>query len=226
MKTAIVYYSQSGNVRWVTQQIAGILKADIIELECVKQYPDKGFKKFYWGGKSAVMQETPKLQPYVFNGEEYDRIIDLKFSDGREVVDDEVYIFAVNNYHLGNASGPFADYTTEDTIWSQTDDMGGGFVQDLIAEFLAAETAANGGVAPAPSNWEIVYTGEIVAGEAEGEYIGSACDPTFLKTGDQVLIYFPAGNTLVSNIADGTKLAACEDVTTGKNEDGDRKSVV
>ena len=75
MKTAIVYYSQRRNVRWVAQQIAGILKADIIELECVKQYPDKGFKKFYWGGKSAVMQETPKLQPYVFNGEEYDRII-------------------------------------------------------------------------------------------------------------------------------------------------------
>ena len=75
MKTAIVFYSQSGNVRWVAQQMAEILKADLIELECVKQYPDKGFKKFYWGGKSAVMQETPKLQPYVFNGEEYDRII-------------------------------------------------------------------------------------------------------------------------------------------------------
>ncbi|MBQ3374804.1 MAG: NAD(P)H-dependent oxidoreductase [Erysipelotrichaceae bacterium] len=75
MKTAIVFYSQSGNVRWAAQQMAEILKADLIELECVKQYPDKGFKKFYWGGKSAVMQETPKLQPYVFNGEEYDRII-------------------------------------------------------------------------------------------------------------------------------------------------------
>lgn len=75
MKTAIVYYSQSGNVRWAAQQMADILKADVIELECVKQYPDKGFKKFYWGGKSAVMQETPALQPYVFNSEEYDRII-------------------------------------------------------------------------------------------------------------------------------------------------------
>ena len=75
MKTAIVYYSQSGNVRWTACKMADILKADLIELECVRQYPDKGFKKFYWGGKSAVMQETPKLQPYVFNGEEYDRII-------------------------------------------------------------------------------------------------------------------------------------------------------
>ena len=32
-------------------------------------------------------------------------------------------------------------------------------------------TAAKGGVSPAPSDWKIVYTGEIVVGEATGKYI-------------------------------------------------------
>ena len=75
MKTAIVYYSMSGNVRWVAQQIAEIIDADVIELKSVKEYPDKGFKKFYWGGKSAVMREKPKLQPYSFRSDEYDRVV-------------------------------------------------------------------------------------------------------------------------------------------------------
>lgn len=158
---------------------------------------------------------------YDLSREKYDRVIDLKFADGREVVEDEMYILAVNNYHLGNASGPFSGYTTEDCIWSQTDDLGGGFVQDLIAEFLAAETAKNGGVAPAPSNWEIVYTGEIVVGEATGKYIGElVADPATLTDGDQVMIFHVAGSQTLSNIASGAKLAPCTDVTVGEGKIG------
>ena len=41
----------------------------------LKLYPDKGAKKFFWGGKSAVMGEIPALQPYEFSIEKYDRII-------------------------------------------------------------------------------------------------------------------------------------------------------
>ncbi|MBQ7870547.1 MAG: S-layer homology domain-containing protein, partial [Oscillospiraceae bacterium] len=157
---------------------------------------------------------------YDMSRAEYDRVIDLKFSDGREVVDSEVYILAVNNYHLGNASGPFANYTTEDAIWCQTDDLGGGFVQDLIAEFLTEETAKNGGVSPAPSNWEIVYTAEIVPEAVTGQYIASqVSDPTTLETGDQVVIYYSAGNTLVTNVGDG-KLDPTEDVITGEGKLG------
>ena len=152
---------------------------------------------------------------YDMSREEYDRIIDLKFSDGREVVDDEVYIFAVNNYHLGNASGPFADYGPEDCIWSQTNDMGGGFVQDLIAEFLKAETEKNGGVAPAPSNWEIVYTGEIKEEELSGKYFGELVDPNDMADGDKFMLYYPAENLLMSNQAADTKLAPSDDVTAG-----------
>ncbi len=153
---------------------------------------------------------------YDMSREEYDRVTGLKFADGREVIEDQVYIIAINNYHLGNASGPFAEYTTEDAIWSQTDDMGGGFVQDLISEYLAAQTEKNGGVSPEPSDWALVYNAEVVIGEAEGAYIGSLVDPNTLETGDRVLIYYPASNTFISNVASGSRLAPSEDVSTGE----------
>ena len=75
MKTAIVYYSMSGNTKYVADKIAEKTEADIIRIEPVKAYPNKGTKKFIWGGKSAVMGEKPKLQPYEFSVENYDRII-------------------------------------------------------------------------------------------------------------------------------------------------------
>lgn len=75
MKTAIVYYSMLGNAKFVAEKIAKTLEADLIQIEPETAYPNKGIKKFFWGGKSAVMEEMPKLQPYEFKAEQYDRII-------------------------------------------------------------------------------------------------------------------------------------------------------
>ena len=75
MKTVIVYYSMSGNTKYVADKIAEKIEADIIRIEPVKAYPDKGAKKFIWGGKTAVMGEKPALQPYEFSVEKYDSII-------------------------------------------------------------------------------------------------------------------------------------------------------
>ena len=75
MKTAIVYYSMSGNTKYVAEKIAEKIEADIIRIEPVKAYPDKGAVKFIWGGKSAVMGEKPTLKPYEFSPEKYDSII-------------------------------------------------------------------------------------------------------------------------------------------------------
>lgn len=75
MRTAIVYYSMSGNTKFVAERIAEKVNADMIRIEPVKAYPDQGAKKFIWGGKSAVMGEKPQLQPYEFKPEQYDRII-------------------------------------------------------------------------------------------------------------------------------------------------------
>ena len=75
MSTLIVYYSLSGNVAQTADLLAERLGAETLRLVPVKAYPDKGFKKFLWGGKSAVMAETPELTPYEFDAEKYDRVI-------------------------------------------------------------------------------------------------------------------------------------------------------
>ena len=47
MRTAIVYYSMSGNTRYVAEKIAEKINADVIRIEPVKAYPDQGAKKFF-----------------------------------------------------------------------------------------------------------------------------------------------------------------------------------
>ena len=75
MKTLIVYYSLEGNTEYAAGKIASALDADTLRIEPKKAYPDSGFRKYIWGGKSAVMAETPKLLPYAFDASAYDRIV-------------------------------------------------------------------------------------------------------------------------------------------------------
>ena len=75
MSTLIVYYSQGGNTEYTAQKIARETGFDTLRIEPKKEYPSTGFRKFFWGGKSAVMAETPELLPYEFDSASYDRIV-------------------------------------------------------------------------------------------------------------------------------------------------------
>ena len=75
MKTLIVYYTLEGNTHYAAKKIASAIGADVLRINPVKTYPKKGFRKFFWGGKSAVMAETPELEPYTFDAFSYDRIV-------------------------------------------------------------------------------------------------------------------------------------------------------
>ncbi len=75
MKTIIVYYSLEGNTEYVARKIADSIGADILRIYPKKAYPDSGFRKYFWGGKSAVMAETPPLEPYKFELSAYERVI-------------------------------------------------------------------------------------------------------------------------------------------------------
>ena len=75
MKTVVVYYSMGGNTEYAAGRIAEAMGADMLRIVPEKAYPDSGFKKFLWGGKSAVMAETPRLVPYDFDAAAYERIV-------------------------------------------------------------------------------------------------------------------------------------------------------
>lgn len=75
MNTAIVYYSMGGNTAWAAEQLAARLGADLVALTPRRAYPDRGLRKFLWGGKSALMGDTPPLEPCGFDPARFDRVI-------------------------------------------------------------------------------------------------------------------------------------------------------
>ena len=75
MKTVIVYYSMSKNTEFAARELAREAGADVVEIVPVKAYPDKGLRKFFWGGKDAVMKEEPELEPYDVNFDEYECVV-------------------------------------------------------------------------------------------------------------------------------------------------------
>ena len=75
MSDLVVYYSLEGNSEYVADKIKESLGADVLRLVPKKAYHDKGFAKFFWGGKSAIMAEKPKLEEIDVDLSKYDRII-------------------------------------------------------------------------------------------------------------------------------------------------------
>lgn len=75
MKTVIVYYSLEGNTDYAAKKIAEITGSDLLRINAKKTYPSKGFSKFIWGGKSAVMGEKPELEMYDVDLTKYDMFV-------------------------------------------------------------------------------------------------------------------------------------------------------
>ena len=74
MKALVVYYSLTGNVKFIAEEIAHAIDADILELEVDDNLKSKGFMKFLWAGKQVLMKEQPALFPLSRNPEDYDVI--------------------------------------------------------------------------------------------------------------------------------------------------------
>ncbi|WP_372590165.1 flavodoxin [Fervidobacterium pennivorans subsp. carthaginiensis] len=75
MKSVVIFYSLDGHTKFVAELLAQELKADLVELELVKPFPTKGFRKYFWCGKSSVFREKPALKTKIPNLQEYDLIV-------------------------------------------------------------------------------------------------------------------------------------------------------
>ena len=74
-KTLLVYYSFEGNTQYAAEAAAKIGDIDLQRLIPVKEPPKKGFGKFFWGGKSVMMKETPDLELQQYSAADYNSII-------------------------------------------------------------------------------------------------------------------------------------------------------
>lgn len=75
MSTLVVFFSLDGNTRFIAEHIAKAVDADMVSLNTRKQYPDKGFKKYFCGGKDVLFGEKPALTNGHIDWEGYDTII-------------------------------------------------------------------------------------------------------------------------------------------------------
>lgn len=75
MKSAVIYFSLEGNTKYAAEKIATQIGADLIPLIPVKEYPTGKVSKYIWGGKSATFGESPRLESYRFDQNQYDLII-------------------------------------------------------------------------------------------------------------------------------------------------------
>lgn len=75
MSILVVYFSFDGNTRFIAETISKPLNADILELKTSKQYPTEGIGKFFWGGKSVLFGEKPKLLNERVDLDRYDTIV-------------------------------------------------------------------------------------------------------------------------------------------------------
>ncbi len=75
MKTLVVYYSYSGNTKYIVEQIAQCLNADIISLEPVIPYSSDYDTVVAQGQEEVGRNYMPELKPISLDIANYDRII-------------------------------------------------------------------------------------------------------------------------------------------------------
>ncbi len=72
MKKIVVFYSFEGNTRLIAENISKAVAADLLELKPKKEMKSKGFMKYVWGGKAAMMKTRPALFPFDKDIQKYD----------------------------------------------------------------------------------------------------------------------------------------------------------
>ncbi len=74
-KVLIVYYSLSGNTKYIAEVMRESINADLLELKPIKEINSDNSMKYFWGGFQAKMKKKPKLNPITINPLEYDLLV-------------------------------------------------------------------------------------------------------------------------------------------------------
>jgi flavodoxin len=75
IKTLVVYYSLTGNTKFIAEHIASELNADIEDVKPIKDLDPNSSSKYFWGGMKATMKIKPKLEDLKYNPLDYDLLI-------------------------------------------------------------------------------------------------------------------------------------------------------
>jgi len=74
MKKLVIFYSFEGNTKYIAENIAEAVGADMLELKPKKDVSSGGFMKYLLGGSQVVLGKKPELNDLDKNLEEYDVI--------------------------------------------------------------------------------------------------------------------------------------------------------
>ncbi len=74
-KILVVYYSLTGNTKFIAKHIGNELNADIEEIKPINDLDPESGSKYFWGGMKATMKIKPKLEELKYNPLEYDLVV-------------------------------------------------------------------------------------------------------------------------------------------------------
>jgi flavodoxin len=75
MKAAVVFFSCSGNIKFIAKKIKDQINADLIQLYTKDEKKRGKAATMFWGGSMVFFRKKPPLKPYNFDPSAYDLII-------------------------------------------------------------------------------------------------------------------------------------------------------
>ncbi len=74
MKSAVIYYSLEGNTDLIAKMISERVGSDLIRLKPESDINPIGSSKYFFGGKSVLLNEKPKLENEPIDLDQYDTL--------------------------------------------------------------------------------------------------------------------------------------------------------
>ncbi|MFA6422643.1 MAG: flavodoxin [Candidatus Buchananbacteria bacterium] len=132
MKSLIIFYSLDGNTRFLANEMAKEIGADLLELKPEKSINAGNFMKYFWGGKQVMMNERPKLLAMENKPADYELsiigtpvwasnfapVFKTFFSEVK-IRDKKIGLFCSCGASAGNAINNFRDELTGNNILSE-----------------------------------------------------------------------------------------------------------